>query len=170
MPFLVECLAGGQTSAVAFFCLAFAINRERRGYYISSGLALSPCAYKPTLLLLSGADAGLSLDATSTLLGFVAGCAILAVVSLLVAGRQGCLGYINTLLYFTNASTSSASGLRSWKYVDINSFFRLLVGNYLYLRWTLTAARVAYYSAISFFGTGETRAANVQPNRASRGL
>jgi hypothetical protein len=30
--------------------------------------------------------------------------------------------------------------LRSWKYVDINSFFRLLVGNYPYLRWTLTAA------------------------------
>ena len=139
MPFLVECLAGGQTSAVAFFCLAFAINRERRGYYILSGLALSLSAYKPTLLLLV-VPMLLITRRHSTLLGFVAGCAVLALVSLLVVGRQGCLGYINTLLYFTSASTSSVSGLRSWKYVDINSFFRLLVGNYLYLRWTLMGA------------------------------
>src|SRR6185295_20283569 len=100
----VECLAGGQTSALAFFCLALAINQERRGHYILSGLALSLCAYKPTLLLLVVPMLFFT-RRHSTLLGFVAGCAVLAVVSLLVVGRQGCLGYINTLLYFTNAST-----------------------------------------------------------------
>lgn len=52
MPFLVECLAGGQTSAVGFFSLALAIQQERRGHHVLSGLALSLCAYKPTLLLL----------------------------------------------------------------------------------------------------------------------
>lgn len=139
MPFLVECLAGGQTSAVGFFCLALAINRERRGQHVLSGLALSLCAYKPTLLLLV-VPMLLITRRYSTLIGFVAGCALLAVVSLLVVGLQGCLGYVNTLLYFTNASTSSVTGLRSWKYVDINSFFRLLVGNHSYLRWTLIAA------------------------------
>jgi hypothetical protein len=139
MPFLVECLAGGQTSAVGFFFMALAIDQERRGQYIFSGLALSLCAYKPTLLLLV-VPMLLITRRYSTLLGFVAGCGLLALLSLLLVGKQGCRGYINTLLYFTNASTGVASGLRSWKYVDINSFFRLLVGNYPYLRWAMTAA------------------------------
>src|SRR4030095_15445920 len=68
------------------------------------------------------------------------GCGLLALVSLLAVGRQGSLGYINILLYFTNETASAASGLRTWKYVDINSFFRLLLGHYSFLRWTMTAA------------------------------
>ena len=139
MPFLVECLAGGQTSAVGFFCLAFAINRERRGHHILSGLAVSLCTYKPTLLLLAVPMLLIS-RRYKTVLGFVAGCGLLTLVSWLVVGPNGCLGYINKLLYFTNASTSAASGLRSWKYVDVNSFFRLLLGHYPGLRWTMTAA------------------------------
>lgn len=139
MPFLVECLAGGQTSAVGFFCLALAISSERRGYHILAGLAISLCAYKPTLLLLA-VPMVLITRRYKTLLGFVAGGGLLGLVSLLVVGRQGCLGYINSLLYFTNASTSAASGLRSWKYVDVNSFFRLLMGQHTFLRWAMTAA------------------------------
>jgi hypothetical protein len=142
MPFLVECLAGGQTSAVGFFCLALAINQERRGHQILSGLALSLCAYKPTLLLLV-VPMLLITRRYSTFLGFIAGCGVLGLISLLVVGKQGCLGYINTLLYFTNASTSAVSGLRSWKYVDINSFFRLLLGRFPDLRWAMIAAAFA---------------------------
>ena len=139
MPFLVECLAGGQTSAVGFFCLALAVSSEQRGRHVLSGLAISLCAYKPTLLLLVVPMLVIT-RRYKTLLGFVVGCGLLAFISLLVVGRQGCVGYINTLLYFTNASASAASGLRSWKYVDINSFFRLLLGQYPFLRWTMTAA------------------------------
>lgn len=139
MPFLVECLAGGQTSAIGFFCLAVAISSERRRRQIVSGLALSLCAYKPTLLLLILPMVVITRRYT-TLLGFVAGCGLLAFISLLAVGWQGCAGFINTLLYFTNASTSAASGLRSWKYVDVNSFFRLLLGHHSNLRWILTAA------------------------------
>ncbi|MGH9929092.1 MAG: glycosyltransferase family 87 protein [Pyrinomonadaceae bacterium] len=147
MPFLVECLAGGQTSAVGFFCLALALNQERARHYILSGLALSLCAYKPTLLLLI-VPMLLITRRYSTLLGFVAGGGLLTLVSLLLVGKQGCLGYINTLLYFTNASTSGASGLQSWKYVDINSFFRLLLAHSPYLRWGMTAA--AFLFALPF--------------------
>ncbi len=139
MPFLVECLAGGQTSAVGFFCLALAIIGERRGHHILSGLALSLCAYKPTLLVLILPMLVIT-RRHLTVLGFVAGCGLLTLISVFIVGWQGCLGYINTLLYFTNASTSAASVLRSWKYVDINSFFRLLLGDFPYLRWTLTGA------------------------------
>ncbi|HEY9807640.1 MAG TPA: glycosyltransferase family 87 protein, partial [Candidatus Obscuribacterales bacterium] len=164
MPFLVECLAGGQTSAVAFFCLALTIHLERRGYQILGGLALSLCAYKPTLLLLI-VPMLLVTRRYLTLLGFLAGCALLALVSLVMVGWQGCLGYLNTLLYFTNASTSSASGLRSWKYVDINSFFRLLVGNHPYLRWALTAG--AFLFTLPFLLKYWWKSPGKQPNGQS---
>ncbi len=136
MPFLVECLAGGQTSAIGFFCLALVIFGERRGHYILSGVAISLCAYKPTLLVLILPMLVIT-RRYLTVLGFVAGCGLLTLTSLLLVGWQGFLAYINTLLSYTNA-TSGASGLRNWKYVDINSFFRLLLGDYPYLRWTLT--------------------------------
>ena len=139
MPFLVECLAGGQTSAVGFFFVALAIIAERRGHQILSGLALSLCLYKPTLLVLILPMLVIT-RRYSTFLSFVVGCGLLTLISVLVVGWQGCLRYVDTLLYFTNASTSAVSGLRSWKYVDINSFFRLLLGDYPHLRWTLTLA------------------------------
>ena len=139
MPFLVECLAGGQTSAVGFFCLAAAMCSERRGRLFLSGLALSVLTYKITLLLLILPMLLIS-RRYKTLLGFLIGGAALAIVSWLAVGWQGCVGFINTLLYFTSASTSAASGLRTWKYVDINSFFRLLLGAHAYLRWLLTGA------------------------------
>lgn len=138
MPFLVECLAGGQTSAVGFFCLALAISCEQNGRQLLSGLAVSVCAYKPTLLLLIVPMLVIT-RRYKTLLGFVAGCGLLALISLLAVGWQGCAGFINTLLYFTHASTSAASSLRSWKYVDVNSFSRLLLGHHSNLRWILTA-------------------------------
>lgn len=139
MPFLVECLAGGQTSAIGFFCLAVAISSERRRRQIVSGLALSLCTYKPTLILLI-LPMLVGTRRYATLLGFAAGCGLLALISWLAVGWQGCAGFINTLLYFTSASTSAASGFRSWKYVDVNSFFRLLLSHHSNLRWILTAA------------------------------
>lgn len=139
MPFLVECLAGGQTSAFGFFCLASAISSERRGKLFVSGLVLSLCSYKPTLLLLILPMLVISRRFT-TLIGFVAGCGLLTIVSLLAVGWQGGAGFINTLLNFASASTSAVSGLRTWKYVDVNSFFRLLLGEHIYVRSVLTAA------------------------------
>jgi hypothetical protein len=139
MPFLVECLAGGQTSAVGFFFIALAITLERRGQYFLSGLALAVCAYKPTLLLLI-APMLLVTRRYLTILGSAVGGASLAIISLLLVGQQGCLAYVNVLLFFKEASTSSVSGLLSWKYVDVNSFFRLLLGGQPQLRWTMTVA------------------------------
>ena len=140
MPCL-ECLAGGQTSAIGFFCLAAAISSERRSRSLFSGLLLSLCAYKPTLLLLILPMLVIT-RRYATLLGFAAGCGVLALVSLLIVGWQGVAGFINTLLYFTHATTSATSGLRNWKYVDVTSFFRQLLGPHSYLRWTMTAAAI----------------------------
>jgi hypothetical protein len=139
MPFLVECLAGGQTSAFGFFCFALAISCERRGRQMLSGVALALCSYKPTLLLFILPMIVIT-RRFSTLIGFLTGFLFLAVVSLLLVGWQGCVSYVNTLFYISDHSTAAVTGLRPWKYVDVNSFFRLLLGRHVYLRWIFVAA------------------------------
>jgi len=139
-PFLVECLAGGQTSAFGFFCLALAIACEARSKFWS-GAALALCAYKPTLLVLIGPMLLLT-GRWLTLIGLAAGNLVLAVFSFFLVGRQGCISFINRLLFYSTASTTTESGLRSWKYVDINAFMRLLLPRHEHLRLTITAVLV----------------------------
>ncbi|HEU4434734.1 MAG TPA: glycosyltransferase family 87 protein, partial [Pyrinomonadaceae bacterium] len=81
-PFLVECLAGGQTSAFGFFCLAVAIALEGRSRFWS-GLALALCAYKPTLLLLV-VPMLLVTGRWLTIAGMTVGTIILGLISLAV--------------------------------------------------------------------------------------
>lgn len=139
-PFLVECLAGGQTSAFGFFCLALAIACEARSKFWS-GAALALCAYKPTLLFLI-APMLLVTGRWLTLIGVAAGNLVLAAVSFLLVGWQGCLNFINRLIFYSTASTTVEAGLRSWKYADINAFMRLLLPHHAQLRWIITAILV----------------------------
>ena len=136
-PFLVECLAGGQTSAVGFFCLAVAIAFETRSRFWS-GAVLALCAYKPTLLVLV-VPMLLVTGRWLTIAGLAAGSVVLALISWLLVGVQGCLNFINRLLFFSSTTTNTVTGLRSWKYVDINFFMRLLLPNQTYVRWALVA-------------------------------
>lgn len=103
-----------------------------------SGAVLAMCLYKPTLLLLTLPMLVIT-RRFSTIAGFMIVGLLLAAASLLIVGWQGCLEYIRMLLFFTDNSTSAATGLRSWKYVDVNSFFRLLLGYHAYFRWIFVA-------------------------------
>jgi len=137
-PFLVECLAGGQTSAFGFFSLAVAIALENRSRFWS-GVVLALCAYKPTLLLLV-VPMLLVTGRWLTIAGLAVGTFILGLISLVVVGLEGCVNFINRLLFFTNATASSEGGLRGWKYVDWNAFMRLLMPHQTQVRWAITAA------------------------------
>ena len=139
-PFLVECLAGGQTSAFGFFCLALAIALEPRSKFWS-GAVLALCAYKPTLLFLV-VPMLLVTGRWLTLIGVAAGNLVLALLSFSLVGMQGCINFINRLLFYSSAASNTAAGLRSWKYVDINAFMRLLVPHHAHIRWAITAAIV----------------------------
>ena len=139
-PFLVECLAGGQTSAFGFFWLALAIACEARSQFWS-GVALAFCAYKPTLLFLV-VPMLLLTGRWLTLIGLASGDLVLALFSLWLVGSQGCINFLNRLLFYSTAATSTAGGLRSWKYVDINAFMRLLVPQHTRIQWAITAAIV----------------------------
>ena len=139
-PFLVECLAGGQTSAFGFFCLGLAVACEARSRFWS-GAALALCAYKPTLLFLV-VPMLLVTGRWLTLVGLAVGNFFLALVSVSLVGWQGCINFINRLLFYSTAATGAEAGLRSWKYVDINAFMRLLLPHNANLRWAITAILV----------------------------
>jgi hypothetical protein len=139
-PFLVECLAGGQTSAFAFLFLALAIACEPRSKFWS-GAALALCAYKPTLLFLI-APMLLVTGRWLTLIGLAAGNLVLAAFSFFLVGWQGCINFINRILFFGSSATTAESGIRSWKYVDINAFMRLLLPHHGQLRWIITLVLV----------------------------
>jgi hypothetical protein len=134
MPFLVECLAGGQTAAFGFFCLALAVVLERRGQAGLSGMALALLAYKPTLLILLGPML-LVTRQWRVLGGIIVGGLSLSVISWWVVGWPVTLEWFETLLGYSQHSTGAASGLRIFKYVDVNSFARALWGGAAALRW-----------------------------------
>lgn len=142
MPFLVECLAGGQTSALGFFTLALAIACERREWFVASGLALALCSYKPTLLLLV-APMLLVTRRFGTIAGLAGGTLLLSFISWLAVGTEGCRNYLRMLFFFADASAGSRGVLKSWKYVDVNSFSRLLLGEHPVLRWGLIGLALA---------------------------
>ena len=139
-PFLVECLAGGQTSAVGFFCLALAIALEGRSRFLS-GVALALCAYKPTLIILV-VPMLLITGRWLTIVGLAAGNVVLGLISLALVGVPGCINFLNRLLFYSTAATSTEAGLRSWKYVDVNAFMRLLVPHQTHFRWAVTVVLV----------------------------
>jgi len=73
-----------------------------------------------------------------TIVGLAVGNVILGLISLSVVGVQGCVNFVNRLLFFTNATANAEGGLRGWKYVDLNSFMRLLMPHQTHLRWAIT--------------------------------
>jgi hypothetical protein len=133
-PFLMECWLGGQLSAIGFFCLALTFALERRRQHVGAGLVLGFCLYKPTLLVLLLPLLVLGRH-WRALAGFTLTGMAVAGVSYFGTGKKNCIDYAQTLLGFSRIATGddTAAGaleLRLWKYVDLNSFFRLLLGGH----------------------------------------
>ena len=84
-PFAARTLLNGQLSAIGLFSLSLAICLEDSRRPFLSGLALSACAYKPTLLLLL-LPMLLVIRRYKTLLGFGAGLAALVSLTTAVEG------------------------------------------------------------------------------------
>lgn len=136
-PFLTEAWIGGQTSTLGFFLLALAIYLERRDQPVLSGVVLAFCAFKPSLLFLIGPML-LVTRRWQTLVGFAANGLLLALISWLTFGTAGLQNYLTMLQFFQRAVTDVQSGLRIWKYVDINAFWRMLFSDYPQVHTALT--------------------------------
>ena len=137
-PFVLECAIGGNSSAFGFFFLALALYYERCNKHTASGIALSLCFYKPTLLLLI-LPMLLVGRRFQTLFGVVVGGIALAGVSILTVGWDSSVGYVQTLLNLSQMTAGAEEVFRTWKYVDLLSFSRLLLGPESSLTWVLAA-------------------------------
>ncbi|MDX2032295.1 MAG: glycosyltransferase 87 family protein [Blastocatellia bacterium] len=163
MPFIVECLAGGQTSAIGFFSLAAAIAFERRNSLRLSGFTLSLMCYQPALLIFI-LPMLIVTKRTRTLDGFLLGGALWGGLSWLLVGKAGCIQYAKVLLSYLAHSIGEASDFKLWKYVDLNTFLRLLLGERG--AWALIISAGVFLAAaltlIRFWWGAERRSKNYQ--------
>lgn len=127
-PFVMECWQGGQLSAVGFCCLAIAVSLDLSGRRFTSGLVLGLCLYKPTLLVVV-VPFLLVTRRWRTLLGLTIVGTALALLSIACVGWDGTMAFVEKLLGFSQHATAAGPlELKTWKYVDLNAFTRLLVG------------------------------------------
>jgi len=129
-PFLAETLAGGQVSSIAFLCLALAISSEHRARPFSSGVFLSLCLYRPTLLTLILPMLVFS-RRWRMLVGFGVGGAVLLTATALTMGPSVIADYVRTTTHFGGLYLGGNAVLRVWKFVDLRAFVTLLTGEYM---------------------------------------
>jgi hypothetical protein len=126
VPFAIECLHGGQISAVGFFSICASIHFSRTGRPFTAGCLLAICIYKPTLLPII-LPMLFVMRQWRTLVGFAIGASVLGAISLLAVGPHACLDYVHLLAgYAGKTSSAGAGGLQVFKFVDVNSFLKLL--------------------------------------------
>lgn len=128
-PFILDTAANGHLSAIGFIALAMAMLEDDRGHGFRSGLALSLCTYKPTLLVLL-LPMILVTRRFKAIAGFATGVGALAVVTTAFEGFGVWPAFFNAISSFGKASSGAqASTMHPLsKYVDFNSFSLLLHG------------------------------------------
>jgi glycosyl transferase family 87 len=140
-PFLMECAVGGNTSAFGFFAIALALYFDRRGNFPLSGMSLGLCLYKPTILLLI-IPMLVFARRIKVLQGLFLSGILLAGVSYVSLGAKPSLDYLHILLGVSQMSVSTEGVFRTFKYIDILSFFRLLSDGSPLITWGGTIAAV----------------------------
>ncbi len=127
-PFLIDTAASGQLSAVAFFVLTIALCQDQADHPFRSGLALSLCLYKPTLLILL-LPMLLVTRRFRSLLGFAAGAIVLAALPTAAGGVAIWPVFLRTLFSFGKVATAQAGAtLYLVKYVDLTTFSAFVRG------------------------------------------
>ena len=137
-PFILYTWLGAQISVIGFCSVAVALSEEDRGRRFLSGMALSVCLYKPTLLLLVLPMLVIT-RRFSSLAGLMAGGVILALVSVVATGSQACVGFIERMMWWSRLSTLDSGPFNSFRYVDLRSFTLLLPIIYPLVSWLVLA-------------------------------
>ena len=126
-PLAMECIHGGQISAIAMLAMCLAIYFQLNSAKLLAGAMLSICIYKPTLLPI----VILMLIASGqwrVLSGFFLGSILIIAISAMIFGTGPWMDYGRLLVQYAGFSTARAddSIFRTWKFVDLNSFLKLL--------------------------------------------
>jgi hypothetical protein len=126
-PFLIESVFGGNSSAMGFFACALFFYFGHLKKDLISGCSLGILLYKPTFLVII-LPMLLIARRTKILLGFIICSIIIILLSALTVGAETCIEYMRFLLGVSSMSLGSEEVFRTWKYIDIFSFTRLLFG------------------------------------------
>jgi len=126
-PFIMETIIGGNSSAVLYFAIVLYLYFEYSKKDILSGVSLGILLYKPTFLIII-LPMLLIARRTKILVGFFISSIIIIFLSTLAVGFETCIGYMRFLFGLSTTTYSAGEIFRTWKFVDIFSFSRLLFG------------------------------------------
>ncbi|HYL96390.1 MAG TPA: glycosyltransferase family 87 protein [Terriglobales bacterium] len=126
-PFLFETWIGGQLSVIAFLAISVFVYFLRRQQFFLAGLALGLAAYKPPLIVIPAVMVVFG-ACWRSLAGLCASTALMSLLSVATVGINGCFRWAHTLRVFGQLATGENSVLRRVKYVDLTSFFHMLLG------------------------------------------
>ena len=125
--YTLETWMGGQLSVIGFLAVVLFLFCLEKRWPLVAGLALGLATYKPSLVAIPAAVmivggcwrmlAGLSMSSALMILGSIG-----------TAGVEGLALWIARLRVFSAFATSNEAILRRTKYVDLNSFFTVLLG------------------------------------------
>jgi Glycosyltransferase family 87 len=149
-PFAFECIHGGQISSIGLLAMCGAACLHVLGWPIFAGISLAICTYKPTLLPI----VLLMLVATRqwrVLAGFGYGAVILVAISMSRMGGACWIAYAKTLHTYASNTSSGANEtiFRTWKFIDLNSFLKLLGASPRWIAMLLVAFVTGIYRWLS---------------------
>jgi hypothetical protein len=150
MPFLMETWIGGQITVLAFLAFAlFAFLRARNRRFLA-GLALALAMFKPTLVAIPVLI--LVCGRRWRMLGGIAtGAVALALASIGTVGIKGCVAWVQTVKFYGRLASGTLSAFRRTKYMDVGSFFHLILGDASGLAQVLaTLALIAGVAVLAF--------------------
>ena len=148
--FMLETWMGGQLSVIAFFIVVVFIYCLEHRWLALAGLALGFATYKPSLMAIPAAVMILG-GCWRMLMGLGGSAALMVLASIATAGVNGFWLWILRLRAFGSLATSNASILPRTKYVDLNSFFAILLGGNLVARVIAAAAISGAFAILAWF-------------------
>ena len=125
--YTLETWMGGQLSVVTFFAVALFVYCFEKRWLILAGVALGLATYKPSLIAIPAAMMILG-ACWRMFAGLCGGSVLLLLGSLATAGVNGLHLWMVQMKVFAGIATTNETIIRRTKYVDLNSFFSILLG------------------------------------------
>jgi hypothetical protein len=125
--FTLETWIGGQLSVVTFFAVVLFVYCFENRWLVLAGAALGLATYKPSLIAIPAAMMILG-GCWRMFAGLCGGSVLLLLGSFATAGVNGLRLWMVQMKVFAGIATTNESIIRRTKYVDLNSFFAILLG------------------------------------------
>ncbi len=128
MPFVFDGWIGGQSVGIIILVIGVAVFCHSRQREALGGFTLAFCLFKPTILVLI-VPMLIFTRRYKALAGFFSGAAVMYGFSWLTVGQKGLTDYTRLLLIYAKVKNIAPEAFRTFKYVDVTSFMRLLTPN-----------------------------------------